>query len=108
VTDRKIKRISLGFRYGLLDGGPSKSACAVVSFALQGFLSALGLKTDLFESDLGHCNHIWLKLPDGRVLDATADQFNELFPNKRYPKVHLGEPLDIHENAKPYGMEVTR
>ena len=65
---------------------PSNWTCGKVSFALQGYLA----------------NHVWLKLPDGRILDATADQFNFWFPHKKYPKVHLGKPLEIDENAKPY------
>jgi hypothetical protein len=48
-------------------------------------------------------NHIWLRLPDGRALDATADQFNTLFPSMDLPPVYLGKPLSIH--AAPSGSE---
>lgn len=86
----------------MLGDKPSNWKCGMVCFALQGYLSILGLKTRLYESDLGEMNHIWMMLPDGRVLDPTADQFNWFFPHMNYPQVHLGELLDIHENAKVY------
>jgi hypothetical protein len=36
-------------------------------------------------------NHVWLRLTDGRALDATADQFDPSLP-----PVYLGELLAIH------------
>jgi hypothetical protein len=49
--------------------------CFAVSAALQGYLSSCGVETELVEADFGHTNHFWLRLPDGRILDPTADQF---------------------------------
>lgn len=102
MKDKEIIRITTEFRDGMLDGRPSNWTCGMVCFALRGYLEFLGLETSLYESDLGEMNHIWMMLPDGRVLDPTADQFNHWFPHRQYPKVHLGKPLDIHENAKVY------
>jgi hypothetical protein len=69
--------------------------CAVVSYSLQGYLSFLGVTTELGEVDLKFSNHVFLKLPDGRILDATADQFGG-------PKVYLGMPLWFHtEGGQP-------
>jgi len=106
LTDRQIKCVARGFRNGLLDGGPSRLMCGAVSFALCGYLSFLGVETELYESDLGDCNHIFLMLSDGRVLDATADQFN-VFPGKRYPDVYLGTGMDIHKDAKVFRSRLT-
>lgn len=55
-----------------------------------------GVETECVETDLGAMNHIWLRLPDGRALDPTADQFNRLFPAMNLPAVYLGPPLSIH------------
>jgi len=102
AIDSRLKKDVLELREGMLGDNPSNWTCGMVCFALQGFLYfALGLETCLYEGDLGEMNHIWMMLPDGRVLDPTADQFNFWFPHKKYPKVHLGKMLDIHENAKP-------
>jgi hypothetical protein len=96
MTDEEIIRQATEFRAGLLDGRDSEFMCYMVSAPLAGYLGFCGVQTDLVSGDLGHMNHFWLRLKDGRVLDATADQFNKLFPNLNYPPVYLGPPLDIH------------
>lgn len=35
-------------------------------------------------------NHFWILLDDGRIIDPTADQFNEI-KKINAPKVYLGE-----------------
>lgn len=100
-TDKQLKTFSSEFRDELLDRMSSKGKCAMVSWALQGYLSfALGLKSKVYESQVGKWNHLWLMLPDGRVLDCTADQFNK--KKMKYPKVYLGTPLDIHVGGRPF------
>jgi len=69
--------------------------CFVVSAALAGFLSAFGQETSIWEGTVGEWNHVWLEAPDGRVIDATADQFGE-----KYPAIYVGKPLDIHKGEK--------
>jgi hypothetical protein len=82
----------------MLDRMNSRGKCAMVSWALHGYLSsALKIKTKVFEGSVGEWNHIWLVMRDGRVIDCTADQFG-----KKYPKVYIGEPLEIHAHGKPY------
>jgi hypothetical protein len=103
MKDATLKHIATEFRAGMLGNRPSNWTCGMVCFALQGLLAGIhSFNTQLFESDLGEMNHIWLKLPDGRALDPTIDQFNHFFPHKDYPKVYLGPLLDIHEGAKPF------
>jgi hypothetical protein len=97
VTDEELLHIASEFRDGILDGDSSAWKCYMVSAPLQGYLAfAGGPETELVETDLGHMNHIWLRLPDGRALDPTADQFNALFPDMNLPPVYLGPPLAIH------------
>lgn len=86
MTDAELIEITRDFRDGILNGRPSDLMCYAVSAPLQGFLSAVyGVETILEEVDLGECNHVWLRLPDGHILDATADQFPGM------PPVYLGD-----------------
>ncbi|MBV7542230.1 hypothetical protein KW835_14115 [Acidovorax sp. sic0104] len=66
----------------------------------------LGVEAVLVESDLDECNHIFLKLLDGEILDPTADQFNE-GSRVQLPEVYLGPGARIHTGAQPWagGLE---
>lgn len=95
MRSRDIIRIARDFRRGILRGRPSAGMCLVVSAPLQGFLSAVyGMGADLEEADFGSTNHVYLRLPDGRILDATADQFPGM------PDVYLGPWPDAYERMK--------
>lgn len=96
MTDEEIIEIATGFRAGILDGRPSNMMCAMVCWPLVGLLRMYGLDCESVESDLGHMNHVWIKLKDGRALDPTADQFNSMFPDIKMPPVYLGRPASIH------------
>ncbi len=65
--------------------------CGIVSYALHGYLGFMGISAEVEEVDLKYSNHVFLRMSDGRVLDATADQFGG-------PKVYMGEPLWYHQN----------
>jgi hypothetical protein len=95
-TDEQIIEFASEFREGLLDGDSSHMMCAAVCYPLVTLLNMSGLKAELVESDLGECNHAWLRLADGRTLDPTADQFNWLFPDLAMPPVYLGPPTKLH------------
>jgi hypothetical protein len=89
MTDEEIIEIAASFRDGLLDGKGSTLMCAAVSWPLASLLRSIyKVGCDTVESDLGEINHIWIRLDDGRALDATADQFGD------YPPVYLGPPLE--------------
>lgn len=76
MTDEELQAIARDFRAGLLRGQASALMCFAVSAPLQGLLSAVyGVETELVELDFPDCNHVVLRLSDGRILDATADQF---------------------------------
>ena len=95
LTDDELIEIARDFRDGLLDGRPPDLMCMVVSAPLQGFLSAVyGVETTLEKLDFENGDHVWLRLPDGRILDATADQFG-LEP------VYLGEAYRPKERLNP-------
>jgi len=90
MTDAGLIECATEFRAGILDGRSSEMMCAVVSWPLAGFLRFSGVECECVSGDLSGGNHVWIKLDDGRVLDATADQFGN------FPPVYLGEPLAIH------------
>lgn len=96
MTDPELIEFATEFRDGILDGRPSDFMCAMVCWPLSTLLGMNGVENIAVESDLGHMNHFWLKLADGRALDPTADQFNALFPDLKLPPVYLGEPIAIH------------
>lgn len=100
MTDAELIECATEFREGILDGRDSDRMCAMVCWPLAGLLRMYGVETETIESDLGCCNHIWLRLEDGRALDPTADQFNRLFPYLKMPPVYLGEPTEIHLDTK--------
>ncbi len=96
MTDEELLSVATDFRNGILDGTMPTLKCAMVSWPLAGYLHYAGVECECVDSDLGEMNHVWIKLADGRALDATADQFNYLFSNMNLPPVYLGERLSIH------------
>jgi len=85
------------FRAGLLGSDSSKWMCFAVCAPLQAILSMYGHETTLqhgiiIDKDDNEIHHTWLALPDGQILDPTADQFEQ--PN--------GEPMpEIYFGARP-------
>jgi len=70
--------------------------CFAVCAPLQALLSLHGIETELvevwFRREYGEHNHFWLKLPDDRILDPTADQFG-------LPAIYLGKMPQSYEGA---------
>lgn len=96
MTKNDLREICEAFRDGFLEGRPSNGMCAALSWGLHGFLSYVcQFQTFVYESEVGEWNHIYLQAPNGWVIDVTADQFND--EDRNFPKVHIGEPLDIHD-----------
>lgn len=91
-----LRRIVTEFRKGILGRRSSVSMCFAVCAPLQGYLSMLGYETQMIEGamkyrDVGvNCEHYWLLLHDGRIIDPTADQFNAP-GGSAMPKVYIGE-----------------
>lgn len=92
MRSRELISIARQFRRGILGTRPSADMCMVVAAPLQGFLAAVyGIETVLVEVDFGTTNHVYLRLPDGRILDPTADQFPGM------PDVYLGPWPELYE-----------
>ena len=77
------------FQSGLLDGRGTTDMCFVVCAALEGYLNFSGRACKVVKGEVNGCNHFWIALPDGRIIDPTADQFPR--PNgPPMPKVYIG------------------
>jgi hypothetical protein len=94
ITDKQIVKICSQFRTGVIGRGKSKNKCYMVTAPLHAYLKFLKIECDLIEGfvTIGEqiTNHFWITLPDKRIIDPTADQFNEI-KGKDMPKVYLGE-----------------
>lgn len=97
MTDKQLLKFATAFRKGMLGKRPSRLMCAMVSMPLSGLLSAHGVQTEVVRGELGH---VYLRLADGRVLDPTADQFND-DGGPQLPPVYLGSPSTIHDHPTP-------
>lgn len=102
MNDVELLDYAIEFRKGILGGRDSDMMCAMVSWPLAGLLNFMGIKCRTEEIDLGECNHIYIRLADGRVLDPTADQFNSCRA-EQMPPVYLGPGINIHNTAPPQG-----
>ena len=91
VSDKNLIKITTSFRKGMLGKNPPKGRCFMVCLALHGYLGVMGICSELVVIDLEtpntYTNHSFLRLPDKRILDPTADQF----PESGLPAVYLGE-----------------
>lgn len=102
MQDAAMIEFAQKFRDGILQGRPSDFMCAAICWPLapllemNGVTVAVGL-TGAVRTSYGSCNHVWLSLADGRVLDPTADQFNNR--RRKLPPVYLGPPIKaLHRN----------
>ena len=90
MTTSQLRRVVQSFRDDIL-GGPrsgneSRGMCFAVCAPLQGFLCFCGIQSKLVQQQFQYTNHVWLELPDGSIIDPTADQFLRL----RLPPVYIG------------------
>ena len=100
MSDTELIEVVTDFRAGMLGDGPSTNRCAMVSYALEGYLSMCGVECRVEMPPQGH---VYLRLADGRVLDATGDQFNADLAyaglSEPMPPVYLGPDLAVHNPA---------
>jgi hypothetical protein len=95
VSPATIRAVAASFRHGILGKRPARDMCFAVCAPLQSYLSLCGVETRLVEGNFGATNHFWLELPDGTVIDPTADQFPEL----NLPATYVGPRPAAHEAA---------
>lgn len=92
-TYSQIIHLVTEFRKGLLGSKTSHQMCFVVSSALAGYLNFSGLTCKATEGFVGEQHHFWITLLDGRIIDATADQFVKPDGSKM-PSVYIGKKPD--------------
>jgi hypothetical protein len=105
MNDAELVSFATEFREGILGDDPPDMMCFAVCAPLVTLLGLYGVPAtmvegDVYADDIRWCNHFWLKLVDGRVLDPTADQFNSIV-TEPLPAVYLGPPADIHRATPP-------
>jgi len=83
----------------MLNGRSSDNFCFMMCFPLQGYLSAIGVKTSLVEGELMRAHHCWLEMEDGTIIDPTLDQFQSDSRIIKLPKVFIGSK-DIYGHKK--------
>lgn len=103
ITDKGLLKLCRQFKAGVLGRKKSKDQCYRVCAPLHSYLSFLKIDCKLIEGyvTIGEniTNHYWIELPDGRIVDPTADQFNEI-KKQDMPKVYLGELPNWYMKSK--------
>lgn len=95
MTDAELIEFATEFRAAILNGRSSVNMCGLVCWPLTTLLNMSGVKCSSVHSDLDECDHVWIRLDDGRALDPTLDQFNQMW-NENFPEVYLGPPTRAH------------
>lgn len=95
MSDREIIETSKEFVKGLLGKRSTRDMCFIVSTALAGYLNAIGVTCEAVEGLFDGWHHWWVELDDGRVIDATANQFKTNDKRHRH-KNFWAEHSDMH------------
>lgn len=98
----ELKKIVTEFREGILSGAPSAFMCMAVCVPMESYLSMCGYPVSMVHGTVDlpdyDMDHVWLELPDGTIVDPTADQFSELNLPPVYigvlPAAYTASPLD--------------
>ena len=105
MSEAELYFYAVEFRRAIIGRGSSSRMCAAIAAPLSAALELLGTPNMLMESDLQECNHVFLQLENGMVLDPTADQFLTESVADGW-NVYLGVPLLIHGDAQPFTGQV--
>lgn len=87
---------ALQFREAFLRGTSSDRMCAALSAPLWAALSVLGVGGELHQVEFEDIAHIFIKLPDGDILDPTADQLS----GTGLPSVFLGPARSVYRHSE--------
>ncbi len=96
---RGIERISREFRKGLLGKKSSNGMCFAVCSALAGYLRFVGQECEVTEGEISHWQHFWITLPDGIIIDPTADQLLKPDGNDM-PEFYIGRKPEWYKKLK--------
>lgn len=97
MTDKQLVKFCSAFRSGLIGTKPSHSMCFAMCWPMVGLLNTIGVECELNAPKNGQPGHHWIDLPDGRILDPTADQFINPLSGNRMPKIYLGHKPEWYE-----------
>lgn len=100
MEDKKLILVADEFRKGILNKRKSSSWCYAISAPLASYLRFCGYPCELVCGCVGdtedyYTEHYWIALPDGQILDPTADQFNG-----GTPRVYLGLKPNNYETEE--------
>lgn len=82
-----LRRVAVEFMTGL-NFPSSKDRCYMACAPLGGYLNAFGTPCRITEGRVSKHHHYWITLPDGTIVDPTADQFND--HRRVLPAVYVG------------------
>lgn len=106
IKDIEIIQFANRVRDDILNGNTSHTYCYLISSPLQERLRSIGIDTVMINISLLtpsiYTSHVYLQLEDGRILDATADQF----PEAELPPVYLGEFPETYKKWMEASMEL--
>ena len=102
MTDAELIGFCRDFRHGVLgQNAAGDGACAIICWPLASLLRISGVDAICRDGEFNEdsaapfANHVWLELPDGRVLDPTFDQFCSEEP----VDIYLGPPTEFHPSS---------
>lgn len=104
MTDKELLKIVTRFRKGIIGNGSPLTMCWKVCLPLSTYLQLCGCENEVTEGTI-HLNehnegisigHFWLTLPDKRIIDPTASQFNGM-RSEDMPIVYLGKKPDFYK-----------
>lgn len=98
MKELEIRRQAKQFCRGLLGNTDTDSKCFITSIALTSYLNTIGVECTLKEGFVKGHHHFWIGLPDGKIIDATADQFTN--GNDIYPNLFVSKPPGYYVEKK--------
>jgi hypothetical protein len=101
-TTPNIMKAVILFRKGLIGKQTSRGACFMVCQPLRSYLRfSFGLHCRLVTGHVKHenSNHVWIELPNGTIIDPTADQFRSP-TGETMPCVYIGKKPEWYEEGE--------
>lgn len=104
MKERELLSLVKKYREVILKGKSSKHKCYAISKPLSELLNNMGILCELTRGyyDGGkenHGQHDWITLKDGRIIDATADQFKKP-DGSDMPEIYFGEKPEWYDDFR--------